>query len=88
MKKIVLSEKLYVYPNPVRDGIVNVYLGSAEKNTAIVSIYQLNGQAVYRKSQEADNGYITSNISGLAPGLYILNVEAEDTVQQYKIIKK
>merc|ERR1712070_1000213 len=88
MKKIVLSEKLFVYPNPVRDGIINIYLGSAEKDTAVVSIYQLNGQAIYRKAQAADNGYISSNISGLAPGLYILNVEAEDTVQQYKIIKK
>lgn len=88
MKKIVLSDKLFVYPNPVRDGIVNIYLGSTEKNSAVVSIYQLNGKAVYRKAQDADNGYISSNIAGLAPGLYILNVEAEDTVQQYKIIKK
>jgi hypothetical protein len=72
----------------VRDGIVNIYLGSTEKNSAVVSIYQLNGKAVYRKAQDADNGYISSNIAGLAPGLYILNVEAEDTVQQYKIIKK
>ena len=87
-ERIVLSPEVFVYPNPVYDGEVNIYLGSPEIQQAEISLFNLDGTEILYKPIPADNGYIQMNISGFPQGIYILNVKTDASLLNYKIIKK
>lgn len=69
-------------PNPVKD-IINL---SAAKNINKVELFNLLGQK--SKSFEVNTLNKNLDISGLANGIYIMNVTIDETVGSYKIIKQ
>ncbi len=52
------------------DGVYNVFLGGVSSIDAV--LYDISGQPVLRQSAEADE--LDLNLSGVAPGVYVLNV--------------
>lgn len=85
---IILSSKVFIYPNPVQNGTLNVYLGSNQFNNVETALYNLNGKSVFKKKMQPDNGYINMNVSGLAKGVYLLNIKTERSLLNFKILKK
>ena len=71
-----------VYPNPVVD-VLNVE--SASKVISL-SVYDLSGKAVSSHTLNAVKSQV--NLSKLAPGVYIVNIETENGTQSVKIVKK
>ncbi|MEM9001795.1 MAG: thrombospondin type 3 repeat-containing protein [Bacteroidota bacterium] len=85
---IVLTSEIFIYPNPVTSGDLNIYLGSDEFNEVETSIFNLAGIQILGKSQQPDNGYVRMNVSGLSEGIYLLNIKTEKSLLNYKIIKR
>lgn len=85
---IVLSSQIFVYPNPVSSGELNIYLGSDEFNEVETSIFNLNGARVFTKSFAPNNGYVNMDISGLSEGIYLLNIKTGRSLLNYKIVRK
>ncbi len=85
---IVLSSQIFVYPNPVSDGTLNVYLGTNEFNIVRVALFDVNGKQVVNKSVRPDNGYLRMGVTGMPEGIYLLNIKTERTLLNFKILKK
>jgi len=76
------SEKLQVYPNPVKD----VLFISKPQEIKEISVYDITGKLVL-KNLKSDKGQV--NVSKLLPGNYILKaVLINGTSESIKIIKK
>lgn len=73
-----------IYPNP-SNGMVNMDLGTLE-NVAI-NVFDTRGQLIHSQS-----GIITSsyqlNLNGATPGVYIVELNAHNARQQYKLMVK
>ncbi|HLA56781.1 MAG TPA: T9SS type A sorting domain-containing protein [Flavobacterium sp.] len=76
------QNKMSIYPNPVTD-VLNIgnITGMAD-----VSIYNLLGQEVFRKSGIDDESHI--NVSGLSSGTYLVKVTVGEKMETFKIIKE
>lgn len=89
---------LTVYPNPAADQLF-IYTG---KPAGQISLYDINGREVRNilaadqdapgqnaTGMETPGGTITANLSGLAPGIYILRANFRDgTSGQARVIRK
>jgi len=75
------DEKVKLFPNPVAD-MLNI---SGLKDVSDVAVYNLLGQEVIKQSklekQQVD-------VSGLAPGTYLVKINTDATTETYKIVKK
>ncbi|MFL0352534.1 T9SS type A sorting domain-containing protein [Xanthomarina sp. GH4-25] len=71
----IASNGIKVYPNPSRDGLVNVKL---DGNIAVKSIqvYDMLGRAIQTQEMVANN--ITLNLSSLPQGVYLLAFKTEN----------
>ncbi|MET1259100.1 thrombospondin type 3 repeat-containing protein [Flagellimonas sp. DF-77] len=85
---IVLSNRIFIYPNPTTDGELNVFLGSNEFESVDMSLYTTTGVRVFGKPYRTDNGYVNMNLSALPPGVYLLNIKTENSLLNYKIVRK
>ncbi len=72
-----------IYPNPT-DGVV--FIKSKQLDNVTVCVYGINGSVMLQKSISGVSSEI--NLSDLASGIYILQVEAEGGVFTKRIIKK
>ena len=85
---IVLSDKIFIYPNPNTNGELNVYLGSSEFEAVDMSIFTTTGSKVYSKPFRPENGYVKMNVSSLPEGIYLLNIKTTHSLLNYKIIMR
>ena len=85
---VFLSSKVLIYPNPVASSDVNIYLGSNEFTEVELALFNVNGSKVYNKMHSPENGNVSLNISGMAQGIYILNIKTDNSLLNYKIIKR
>jgi hypothetical protein len=53
-----------------------------------LTLYTLNGVAVFTKSYSAVDGDLKMNVDSLPKGMYILNVKTDESLLNYKIIKQ
>jgi hypothetical protein len=75
-------KNVVAYPNPVKD-ILNINL---EQNINAVSIYNVLGQEIQKKSY--DSKEITIDFSNLLSGTYFVKVTSNDKVKTLKLIKE
>ncbi|MFS4456361.1 thrombospondin type 3 repeat-containing protein [Maribacter sp. 2304DJ31-5] len=88
-KTIVQSSEIFIYPNPVSNGELTIYLGSSDEFKRVeTSLYNVNGTKVLDKVAEPNNGYILLNMDGLSKGTYLLNIKTKKSLLNYKIIKR
>jgi hypothetical protein len=73
---ITQAAQLSAYPNPT-NGTVNITWGAAA-STGVVTISDITGRKVYSTTidMSKNNGVHTLDLSGLANGLYLLNVSS------------
>ncbi len=79
--EFALAENIVAYPNPTTAGIFfksNILLANEK-----VSVFNTNGQLVAEKTINAENSV---DLSGLAGGLYIIQL-SNDKTKSFKIIK-
>jgi len=85
---IILSKQILIYPNPVDDGELNVFLGSNEFDEIGVALFTVDGTQVMAKTLRPDNGYFKMNVASMAKGVYLLNIKTKHSLLNYKILKR
>jgi hypothetical protein len=73
------SPNLSVYPNPVVNSEINIYLNGFESGTPIkMDITHINGVSIYQNQFKIEdlNEHLIVKISNLIPGVYVLNLSS------------
>ncbi len=83
VEEIALENQLNIYPNPVTD-LLNVQWNNTNE-TANLSIRDLSGRLVH--SERVANGNAALNLSGLASGNYILELQKGDRTLRKQMVK-
>jgi hypothetical protein len=71
---LVLSNEVFIYPNPVDDGTVNLYLGNTEAAKVTVRLHHRSGHLLFEKTQPLFDKKTQLSVKGLPPGLYLLSI--------------
>ncbi|MGB5428581.1 thrombospondin type 3 repeat-containing protein, partial [Eudoraea sp.] len=85
---IVLSSELFIYPNPISEGELSVYLGNSNLDEVELSLYSLNGTKVFTKTYRVSENEVKFNVDGLSRGIYMLNIKTNKSLLNYKIIRR
>jgi len=85
---VVVSNTPLIYPNPVGNEDLNIYLGGTASGNAEIALYALSGTRVLAKRIPVAASEMLINMSGYPAGVYILNVRTGDSLRIYKIVKK
>ena len=72
-----------VYPNPIKDEFVNVWLNSVSEN-AFLYIYDIQGKQVYNKA--ILQSLTSCAIGDLKKGLYFMIIENGDAGSSHKLL--
>jgi hypothetical protein len=83
---IILSNQVFIYPNPVLNGKVSIYLGDSAIEVAHAELYDFSGNKIYSKEQQATAGVIELNVNGLRPGIYMVQVRTENKLITHKLV--
>ena len=85
---LILADSPLVYPNPVGNEWLYIFLGNRAADTAVLTLYDLAGARLYSKRSPVVASQTGLDMSGFPNGVYILNIRAGDTLLIYKIVKK
>jgi hypothetical protein len=83
VEEIALEDQLNIYPNPVTD-VLNVQWNNTTE-TANLSVRDLSGRLVL--SERAANGNAVLDLSALASGNYILELQTGDRTLRKQMVK-
>ncbi|MGE0635232.1 MAG: T9SS type A sorting domain-containing protein [Bacteroidia bacterium] len=79
---------LNVYPNPVYE-LFTIEMELGKETEVNISLYTLTGNLVFANSREANGNYKENiDISNLAAGMYILNVQAQGENMVRRMVKR
>ena len=82
----IAQVEMKIYPNPTTEKITLQISNMETLQKGILQLYTLNGQLLQtRLLSEAE---VIVSLAGLANGTYILKVQINDTVENWKIIKQ
>ncbi|MGB5821286.1 MAG: thrombospondin type 3 repeat-containing protein [Saonia sp.] len=86
---IVLTSEIFIYPNPVSNGDLTVFLGNNGFSNVELSLYTMNGVQVFSKPYDVtDNNSVKFNVDALSKGIYLLNIKTDKSLLNYKIIRR
>lgn len=71
---LVLSNEVFIYPNPVDDGTINLYLGNTEAAKVTVRLHHRSGHLLFEKTQPLFDKKTQLSVKGLPSGLYFLSI--------------
>ena len=80
-KTYILSNQNFIYPNPVRDGVIQLYRGQSRSNKVRLSLHDTNGVLLFEKEQPLVNQKTQLSVKGLTPGLYFLSITDETVAE-------
>ncbi len=86
-KRVSLDANNMAYPNPFHNTI-RLDLGAGTVKKGIVTIYNLEGKAVYAREFANQSGAISLNVSMLQAAPYVLKLTADNEVSVFKIMKR
>ncbi len=83
----LISNSLEVYPNP-SSGIFNLIVSNPISGTADINVFNIQGQKLYTKQYSVDlnSNKLSLDLSGLAKGIYLLNVYINGSRLSKKLI--
>ncbi len=85
---IVLTSELFIYPNPISNGELSVYLGNDNLDEVELSLFSIDGTKVFTKTYRVSENEVKFNVDGLSKGIYLLNVKTKKSLLNYKIIRR
>ena len=84
---ILLHTSLTIYPNPVVDDVLHVHLNNKNAKEVTITVYSSNGIQVLNTSYPVINSAVELNVSRLSKGIFFMQVNLNNEVLNYKIIK-
>jgi len=90
VETILLNDEIFIYPNPIDNGIMTVVIGKQDEGAkeAKLALFTSSGAEVFQKSFTVTDGKIEFNVDGMPSGIYLLNITTDNTLTNYKIIRK
>jgi photosystem II stability/assembly factor-like uncharacterized protein len=85
---ILVSDKVLIYPNPIKDNRLIIELGNLAQDELHISMFSYTGTKVFSKNYKSPNGRLELQPNILARGAYILNIKTHNQLLSYKIIKR
>lgn len=85
-KNIVIGKNRLPYPNPFNDKVY-INLGNENVPSALISIYNSNGQMIYSRSYSNISGAISIDLNKNGEGLYLLKLQTGNTESSFKLMK-
>lgn len=82
----ILHHSLQAFPNPSQDVLQLQYPTSNDYEEVSVTIYPLNGQAIFQQMLPSTKGLLRVNISALVSGIYVLKVEVNGKTFLAKLV--
>lgn len=79
----LINHNIEIYPNPM---INNLHI-SANSIIKSVDIFNSEGKLVSQNSFIGNKDKVTVNVSGLSKGVYFIQIQADNSISQHKIIK-
>jgi hypothetical protein len=80
------GSELMLYPNPVNNGFVQFEMESTSDGT--IRLFNMNGELVSQSPLNRESFLQSVDVSSMAAGIYLLNVELEDgTILNEKLVK-
>ena len=88
-QEVILSNTLFIYPNPVSDGLVNIIADESDTDSKMtVSIFNTSGEKLFHKTISNSTNRHTIDVSGFSSGIYILNISQNSSLKSCRFIKK
>ena len=86
----IAEPQLVLLPNPAYETTTVSYdLGTGYQNAQGITLYDVTGVQRVKRTVSGKQGEVTLNVSHLAPGTYMVNLEADGKrIAQQKLIKK
>ncbi len=87
-KTYIISDQNFIYPNPVSDGVIHLYLGTNLSKKVRLSLHDANGVLLFEKEQALVDQKTSLSVRTLPSGLYFLSI-ADNALSQsttHKII--
>ncbi|WP_152593031.1 T9SS type A sorting domain-containing protein [Jejuia pallidilutea] len=85
---VLQLDTMLVHPNPFQNEL-NIYLGEMDSDNVKVSIYSTIGQMIFLKEFDVKGrGSISINTAFFNTGLYTLFIQSNNSVSNFKIVKK
>jgi hypothetical protein len=82
----VAQVEMKIYPNPATEKIMLTISNMDNFQTGILQLYSLSGQLL--QTRLLSEAKVEISLAGLPKGAYILKVQINDTVEDWKIIKQ
>ncbi|MHB9142040.1 MAG: PA14 domain-containing protein [Paludibacter sp.] len=80
---ITISSKLKIFPNPVVNGVFNIEMNNFNKESVLISLYDLYGKVLLRENVQESKQV---DVSKLPAGTYIVAVRTKDDNFNKKIV--
>jgi len=82
-----------IYPNPISDGVISITFTSKISNNtdAVLNLYDQSGKLIIDQSINSEQLNAGAKIEinrELAPGVYTLQLRADELVQQHRLVKE
>lgn len=84
---IVLASEISVYPNPVKNSLLYLELGTISDPSVNVEIYTLSGRQISTSDHYVNNGQVQIDVSNIPNGLFVLKIHTAQKTYHYKIVK-
>ena len=80
------SQGLKVYPNPSSDEFYIEYNNTTSEDKLVLTLSDLNGNAIYQENKNCEKGSNTFQLKSLAvaPGIYFIEVRIGETISRVK----
>ncbi len=82
-----VNPEVIIYPNPIEGDELTIILEGGVETELVVLLFALRGTSVSSKLYEVIDNQVKVQVSGLAQGIYILNVSTFNKTTTYKIIR-
>ncbi|WP_273565428.1 M4 family metallopeptidase [Maribacter halichondriae] len=85
---IDLTDKIVIYPNPIKNGEITIELASTSEQPMKIQLNSFDGRAVLQKTVEPNTTTIQLDADSLTSGVYMLSVQIDRRIETYKIVKQ
>lgn len=82
-----VNPEVAIYPNPIEGDELIINLEGGVETELVVSLFAMRGTRVSSKLYEIIDNQVRVHVSGLAKGVYILNVSTFNKTTSYKVIR-
>ena len=84
---IVFNIKPVVFPNPIKNNLLNINSVDFYKQETPIEIYDLTGKLLFSKIHKSETNQLNIDVSKIPNGMYLLKIVIADETFNYKIIK-